>query len=212
MLQYRLIEPQVSWFIFQYLQSPNGQQSLLSGSAGSGRLNLNAPNLEKINIPFPSLEEQKLIIGTLEEKLDEIEHSEKSFRQEYSNISLLRQSILEQAFTGQLVPQDPNDESASELLKRIQAEKKLALEEVKMNRVNKPKAKSVESKSIPTLLEVLKNAGKPMTPEEVFRAAGYDHESLEKFFFDLKVASQNQQIRQVESLSTTQDRMLESTP
>jgi type I restriction enzyme S subunit len=37
--------------------------------------------------------------------------------------SRLRQSILKQAFSGKLVPQDPNDEPASILLQRIQAEK-----------------------------------------------------------------------------------------
>jgi type I restriction enzyme S subunit len=35
----------------------------------------------------------------------------------------LRQSILKKAFSGQLVPQDPNDEPASELLARIRAER-----------------------------------------------------------------------------------------
>jgi hypothetical protein len=34
------------------------------------------------------------------------------------------QSILAKAFRGELVPQDPNDESASELLKRIQEERR----------------------------------------------------------------------------------------
>ena len=37
--------------------------------------------------------------------------------------SSLRQSILRQAFTGQLVPQDPNDEPASVLLERIKVER-----------------------------------------------------------------------------------------
>lgn len=37
--------------------------------------------------------------------------------------SRLRQSILKQAFSGKLVPQDPNDEPASVLLQRIQSEK-----------------------------------------------------------------------------------------
>jgi type I restriction enzyme S subunit len=39
------------------------------------------------------------------------------------NAQSLQQAILPHAFTGQLVPQDPNDEPASELLKRIAAER-----------------------------------------------------------------------------------------
>ena len=42
-----------------------------------------------------------------------------------AQIDALRQSILKKAFSGQLVPQDPNDEPASVLLERIQAEKRL---------------------------------------------------------------------------------------
>ena len=36
----------------------------------------------------------------------------------------LKQSILKKAFEGRLVPQDPTDEPASELLAKIQAERK----------------------------------------------------------------------------------------
>ena len=39
----------------------------------------------------------------------------------------LRQAILRHAFSGQLVPQDPNDEPASELLKRIAVERSARL-------------------------------------------------------------------------------------
>ena len=42
---------------------------------------------------------------------------------ELTRSATLRQSILKDAFTGKLVPQDPNDEPASELLKRIQEER-----------------------------------------------------------------------------------------
>lgn len=49
-------------------------------------------------------------------------------------IKKLRELILELAVRGKLVPQDPNDESASELLKRIQAEKAKLVAEGKIKK------------------------------------------------------------------------------
>ena len=49
---------------------------------------------------------------------------EKRYEKAKAHVKKLTQSILAKAFRGELVPQDPNDEPASELLKRIQAERK----------------------------------------------------------------------------------------
>ncbi|MEE9319322.1 MAG: restriction endonuclease subunit S [Granulosicoccus sp.] len=64
------------------------------------------------------------------------EHFDTLFTTEHS-IELLKQSILQLAVMGKLVPQDPNDEPASELLKRIAAEK---AELVKAKKIKKQKA------------------------------------------------------------------------
>ena len=55
--------------------------------------------------------------------LSAIEKTESEIRDQISRGELLRQSILKKAFSGRLVAQDPNDEPASVLLERIQAEK-----------------------------------------------------------------------------------------
>ena len=52
------------------------------------------------------------------------------------HIQQLRQTILNLAVRGKLVPQDPNDESVSELLKRIQAEKARLVKEGKIKKEN----------------------------------------------------------------------------
>ncbi|MBE2899193.1 hypothetical protein HPC37_10575 [Pasteurellaceae bacterium 20609_3] len=48
----------------------------------------------------------------------------------------LRQAVLQHAITGKLVPQDPNDEPASELLKRIAKERE---ELIKQGKIKAPK-------------------------------------------------------------------------
>ncbi|MBQ3845742.1 MAG: restriction endonuclease subunit S, partial [Bacteroidales bacterium] len=53
------------------------------------------------------------------------------------NTKLLKQKILDLAIRGKLVPQDPNDEPASELLKSIRAEKEKLIAEGKIKRSKK---------------------------------------------------------------------------
>jgi type I restriction enzyme S subunit len=48
------------------------------------------------------------------------------------NVVELRKAILQLAVMGKLVPQDPNDQPASELLKEIEAEKQLLIKEKKI--------------------------------------------------------------------------------
>ena len=55
--------------------------------------------------------------------LPAIDTLETEIEANFARAEALRQSILKQAFSGQLVPQNPDDESAAILLERIKAEK-----------------------------------------------------------------------------------------
>lgn len=112
-----------SWYLFYFLKSPTGQNCLRSGGAGIGRPNLNAPTIEAIPIPFPSLQEQEIIVLEIERLFLIIDESELALKSEIKRAQSLRQSILKLAFEGKLVAQDPNDEPASVLLERIRVEK-----------------------------------------------------------------------------------------
>ncbi len=70
------------------------------------------------------------------------EHFDTLFTTEAS-IDALKQTLLQLAVMGKLVPQDPNDEPASELLKRIQAEKTKLIAEGKIKK-DKPLAEIIE--------------------------------------------------------------------
>jgi type I restriction enzyme S subunit len=81
------------------------------------------PNLAGVTVPVPPVSEQEAIIEAVEDQLSVIERLEADLDAKLKGVQALRQAILGHAFTGKLVPQDPNDEPASELLKRIAAER-----------------------------------------------------------------------------------------
>ena len=87
------------------------------------RKKLNLEDVRAATVAVPSMTEQQAIVEAVEDQLSVIDHLEAELDAKLKSAQALRQSILRHAFTGQLVPQDPNDEPASELLKRIAAER-----------------------------------------------------------------------------------------
>ena len=71
--------------------------------------------------PVPSLEEQDEIVRRIENLFAYADRLELHYQTAYTQIEQLTPNLLEKAFRGQLVTQDPNDESASALIGRIQS-------------------------------------------------------------------------------------------
>lgn len=86
-------------------------------------MNLTQARFRELHVPLPPLSEQEAIVEAVEDQLSVIDHIEADLGTKLKTARALRQSILRHAFTGHLVPQDPNDEPASDLLKRIAAER-----------------------------------------------------------------------------------------
>lgn len=95
---------------------------LKTGINDSG-LNLTQDRFAELLVPLPAPEEQAAIVEAVEDQLSVIEHLEADLESKLKSAQTLRQSILRHAFTGRLVPQDPNDEPAAALLKRIAADR-----------------------------------------------------------------------------------------
>ena len=74
-------------------------------------------------IPLRPLPEQREIVRLLDEQFEVIERNEREIDAALKRSEALRQSILHRALTGRLVPQNPADEPASQLLARLRAEK-----------------------------------------------------------------------------------------
>ena len=95
-------------------------------SAGHQRISLS--DLREFRMPLPPLGEQHRIVADVERRLSVVQQAEATVEASLVRAEWLRQSILKQAFTGRLVPQDPDDEPASVLLERIKAEREAKMQ------------------------------------------------------------------------------------
>ena len=115
------------------------KQTSIEKSKGSAIKNIPPFEIFKsMLVPLPPLAEQKRIVDKLEEILplvDEYGKNEEILSEMNQKLpKQIRQSILQYAVQGKLVEQNPQDEPASELLKRIKAEKDQLIKDGKIKK------------------------------------------------------------------------------
>ena len=106
-------------FVKYFFESGFYWEQVLGNSVGIGQPNVNGTILSNLELPIPPIMEQKRIVKELGEWLSIIDKIEESKGRIQKVISLAKSKVLDLAIHGKLVPQDPTDEPASELLKRI---------------------------------------------------------------------------------------------
>lgn len=91
-------------------------------SSGASQFNINAKKIGAFKIPVPTIEEQQEIVNILDNLLAKY-NKIKNLEQQLEKIELLKKAILAKAFRGELGTNNPDEESAENLLKEILAEK-----------------------------------------------------------------------------------------
>ena len=114
----------ISEFLYYYLYE-RYEETRRVGS-GNNQQALNKKAVQSLPFPLPPLAEQTEIVRRVEQLFVFADQLEAKVASAKSRIDHLTQSILAKAFRGELVPQDPNDEPASVLLDRIQAQRAAA--------------------------------------------------------------------------------------
>ena len=135
-----------------FMESTLYWSQLKEGTIATAQPNCNGKTLAKMILPIPPLAEQRRIVAKIEELMPLVERYGKAQQAlDQLNESLparLRQSILQEAIQGRLVPQDPKEEPASELLKRIRKEKEQLVKEGKLKKMDL-ESKPIEEDEIP---------------------------------------------------------------
>jgi type I restriction enzyme S subunit len=134
-------------YIDYFFQSAKNKISAFAPA--TAQKNINLTTLENLVIPFCSLQEQTQIVQEIESRLSVCDKMEQSINDSIEKAEALRQSILKKAFEGKLLSeaeiaqckQAADYEPASELLKKIQAEKLAKEQEKKKKPTVKKKSK-----------------------------------------------------------------------
>ncbi|MDD4581748.1 MAG: restriction endonuclease subunit S [Bacteroidales bacterium] len=111
------------YLLYKILKSDFGIKEIVRNGRGSVRNALRFDDLAKIELTLPPIEKQNKFIQDFKKKEEKIYKLKKNFSHQLSLLENLNQAILQEAVQGKLAPQNPNDEPATELLKRIKAEK-----------------------------------------------------------------------------------------
>ncbi|MCU7964237.1 restriction endonuclease subunit S [Shewanella sp. SW32] len=109
-------------YIALLLQSPGGYSALTEKVRGVAQKGINLADVKRFVTPLPCFDEQSEIVNRVQALFAKADKVEKQYLESKARMDRLTQSIIAKAFRGELVPQDPNDESADKLLKKIKAD------------------------------------------------------------------------------------------
>ena len=104
----------VLWCMYALIQLNLNQYATATAQPG-----LSVKTISDVKVPLPPINEQKNIVSAVNTWFRYIDNIEQDKSEIESYIKQTKSKILDLAISGKLVPQDPDDEPAIELLKRI---------------------------------------------------------------------------------------------
>ena len=109
----------VTEFLYFLLSSSFAYDQFADAASGGVVSNLNSDKVANSYFPLPPEREQRRIINELNNWFKVVGELDKNIQGVKSFVSRIKSKILDLAISGKLAPQDPDDEPAIELLKRI---------------------------------------------------------------------------------------------
>ncbi|MEP1327067.1 restriction endonuclease subunit S [Pseudophaeobacter sp.] len=184
--------PEINNFYLKYALA-SARSYLIKSGQGTTVKTIYMPALKEFYIALPSIKEQIEVVKIIQDSFKRADLILSFSQSCEEQISKLNRSVLAKAFNGKICRQNPNDEPASDLLKRIAIQRK---ELLKLNSAKKKAApkKPVRKtlKMITSVVSALSEAKKALSSQQLLFASGYpinaDTELMEQFFLDVRQA------------------------
>ncbi len=109
----------IAAYLYHFMQSHSYWQQITEFSAGIAQPGVNAKKLKEIQLPIPSILEQKEIVCILNKLLKKEQQVNEAAHAVLNQIDTIKKAILARAFRGELGTNDPAEESAEELVKTV---------------------------------------------------------------------------------------------
>jgi type I restriction enzyme, S subunit len=173
--------------LYHYYFWQSKTRELRAINQGAAQPNLNTDLIKEVLMPICSQAEKIFLIQQIESNLSAVDQLDHTITALLQQSEALRQSILKKAFSGQLVPQHPDDKPASILLESIRAEREATAKPTHERVKNKKKEKI---SSMADLIQVLESANTWLSARDVFRQCGIgdgaETDIIEKLYFELR--------------------------
>lgn len=109
----------ISDYLCYYTNSPLGKKTVEIGKRGIALTHFNVKGFSQMPINIPTIPEQVVIVRTLGDLFAQEQQAKEAAEAVLDQIDLMKKSILARAFRGELGTNDPNEESAVELLRQV---------------------------------------------------------------------------------------------
>lgn len=186
------VDPEFALLVFRYYLHAGIFKQAAKWTTNIAHLSL--ARLAELPFPLPPLREQERIAAEARRRLQASKVQELATRSSLDRLPDLEAEILDQAVQGRLIPQNPSDEPASDLIARLGPPVSptilLSSDDLESDGEVEPvPASPVSASTSASLSEVLRSAARPLTLPELFALAGYDRDStrdVEQFYLTLR--------------------------
>ena len=171
-------------FLYYLFKGPEMQRLVNDRISGSAIPHLFQKDIKEFTLHVPPIDEQRQIIQEIESRFAIVENLKIVIRDNQRRSEILKQIILNKAFSGKLTHQDNTKEFKDNLLEKISLERSAFLYALKELAKSKPKTSRVmEEKK--TILQVLESSSEAISAKDVWLQSKHK-DDIESFYSELR--------------------------